>query len=501
LLCSLSLSVYAGTLEATVDEKEVILGDAVLFTITVVGEESDPLPEMDTIGGIEVDNIMRHKGSDFVYVDGKSVMEHTQSITFEFKPTKDLIIPGFQMSVDGEIKTSNSIHIKVVKLAKGEKRKNKYFSIEVKLNKSKIYLGEAVIATVYLRQKSALDIMSLDYTKPAFKDFFSKQLEGEKKYKEKSYTVYELSYLLTPKREGILKVEPAIAKIAQRVREKQEGGWFANVPKWSNIASDELELNVIKPHEDYDVMGKFSLTDVLDNQTVKANKPINLKIELQGEGSLEDFEGLSFTLDGVTIYSDDAKIESKFEDETLKSFYSKSFAFISDHDFIIPPQQIRMFNPQTGQIKILKTKGYSIKVLGGKKLENERMVHRKNTSTIVTDNKLEPLKYPVFKLNFPDFLILFLTFLLGVFATLFFKNLRSLLERFVPYLSKKWNNTKLGFDGYEALQILYPHMGDSREVEQMVRDLYAIKCGDTAVKINKELLTKLVKQYQVESKN
>lgn len=499
MIVLLSIKLYAGSVEATVDEKEVILGDSVLFTITVVAQESDPLPEMDEIAGVKVDNIMRHKGSDFVYVDGKSVMEHTQTITFEFKPTKDITIPGLQIMVDGVVKTTNPIEVKVITLAEGEKRRNKYFSIDVKLNKSEVYLGEPVIATVLLRRKSALDIMSLDYSKPAFKNFFSKQLNGEKKYIEDSYTVYELSYLLSPKREGVLKIEAATAKIAQRVRERQAGGWFSNVPKWSNIASDELELKVVKPTQDYEIMGDFTLSCTLDTQKVEVNKPVNLKVEIIGEGNLDDFEGLAFNLDGVTIYSDEAKVESKFEKEHLETHYSKSFAFISDHDFIIPVKMIRLFNPKTGQIKILKTKGYSIKVEGGKEVAKVATVHTNNPVSIQS-KELGVKQRQSSGFTFPSFLILFLTFILGIFTTLFFKNLLPLIKKFFPFLSKKWKDAALGFDGYEALQILYPHMSESLEVEDMVRRLYAIKNGDNNVKIDKEVLKKLVKAYQPKPK-
>jgi len=500
LFSFLSIHLYGGSVKVSVDEKEVILGDSILFTITVVGQESDPLPEMDSIGGVEVDNIMRHKGSDFVYVDGKSVMENTESITFEFKPTQNMTIPAFQLKVDGVLKTTDAINLTVRKLEEGEIRKNKYFSIDLKLNKSKVYLGEAVIATVFLRQKSALDIMSLDYKKPEFKNFFSKQLGEEKKYTEESDTVYELSYLLSPKKEGVLQVEPATAKIAQRVREKQVGGWFANVPKWSNLSSTELNLTVVKPTEDYDLMGNFTLTDTLDIQKVKLNKPVNLKVEIRGEGSFDDFEGLVFDLDGVTIYSEDAIIESKFEKESLKSHYSKSFAFISDHNFVIPPKSIRLFDYTTGQVKVLKTRGYHIIVEGGKKVAKVETIHTKNPVPIQSNQK-ETDTNQLSGFTVPSFLILFLTFILGIFATLFFRILLPILKQFLPFISKKWRDSRLGFDGYEALTILYPHIGENREVEEMVRRLYAIKNGDNSVEIDKELLKRLVKEYQVKTKN
>jgi len=76
LMVFTGVALFAGSIESSVDSKEIALGDSVLFSITVVGEESDPLPEMQEIGGIIIDQITRNKGSDFVHVNGKSIMQH-----------------------------------------------------------------------------------------------------------------------------------------------------------------------------------------------------------------------------------------------------------------------------------------------------------------------------------------------------------------------------------------------------------------------------------------
>jgi len=485
-------TLYAGSIESSVDSKEIAKGDSVLFSITVVGEDSDPLPEMQEIGGIQIDQITRNKGSDFIHVNGKSIMQHTTTVTYEFKPPYNMTIPAFQVMVDGKVETSKAINLRIVKPIVGSKRRNKYFSLDMKLNKTKAYVGEAVIATVYFRQNMNIKLMELNYEKPPFSAFFSKQLEGETTYKDGVYTVHELKYLLMPKKEGKTDVEPATAKVAQRVQERQEGGWFANVPKWSNIASPSLSLEVLSAPSAYDLGGNFSLKSSIDTKDVKANKPVNVTIELKGEGSLEEFSGIEFELPNVTVYSDDAKVKSSYKNNKLMSSYVKSFAFIADHDFTIPAQEIRVFDYKTGKMKTLTTEAYFIGVKGSKKVaEPMAVVHTKSKTEVKEEPKESVVSevYSRFKNFSPGLLLLGLMFILGLFTAF-------LLQFLVKYFSSKRKAKKYSFNGYEALQILYPHVGESPEVEFIVRQLYAIKSGEKKVKLDKELLKELLNRYK-----
>lgn len=477
----------AGSVEASVDRTEVVRGDTVLLTITVVGEKSERLPEIDEINGITVDAVTRHSGSNFIQVNGQNRMEHTQTLTLEFKPLDSMTIPSFQIQVDGKVESTSAIALKVVDGASGSKRKNPHFDMDIKLNKTKVYLGEPIVATVYFRQRTVIDIMQLEYEKPEFKDFFNKQLEGEETYKKEGYTIHELNYLLVAKKEGNFTLEPARARVAQRVHQRQAGGWFADVPKWSNIASTSLDLEVIKPHEAHDLVGDFRLNEVIDTTQAKANKPINLKIELEGEGSLDDFEDMTFDIDGVTIYSDDAKVKSKLLAKRLESHYVKSFVFIADHDFTIPSKTFRIFNYKTGKVKTVKTKAYDIKIEGGSQGGALPVVHSKNSLTTELSVVDEGHDKHSSSINF-SYWVLAAMFLLGSIITVLFQYLFTLYQ-------SKWKRKKLGFDGHEALRVLYPNIGRSKEVEAMVRKLYAVKNGEKGVKIDRELLKKMVNEY------
>ena len=89
----------------------------------------------------------------------------------------------------------------------------------------------------------------------------------------------------------------------------------------------------------------------------------------------------------------------------------------------------------------------------------------------------------------PTFLLLTLTFALGAMSSFFALYIIKLFSA----RNRAKNHT---FNGHEALQILYPHIGESAEVEFIVRQLYAIKNGEKKVKLDKELLKKLLKRYK-----
>ena len=464
----------AGSITATVDTKEVLEGDSVLLTLSIVGKDITPIPEIEEIGAVKVDNIQRRSGTNFVHVNGVTSMEHSQILILEFRPKSSMTIPSFSVKVDGEMKQTDPIKIVVRKSATGMKRSTKNFSLDVKIEKSKFYLGEPVVLTIYFKQRTDIDVMQIDYKPPKFKDFFSKQLGEGETYKKGIFTIQELNYLLIPKKAGKLILEPAHAKVAQRSRERQQGGWYIDVPKWTQLSSDSLIVQVDKPNKAHDIVGDYKLTEKIDHQKVKVNRPVTLHLELTGMGTLDDYDGITFNIPNVTIYSDDAKIESKLLGKELQSHYQKSFVFISDHDFIIPSKRIRVYNYKTKKVKLLKTKEYHITVEGASKRVSNSIVH---TNETLQDTHL------------PSSIALLVAFVFGVLSTLAINYLpSSLLE--------KWKLKKLPNRYDEALKILYPKLSESKEVEEMVRKLYARQNGDKSVKIEREQLEKLVTRYK-----
>lgn len=110
----------------------------------------------------------------------------------------------------------------------------------------------------------------------------------------------------------------------------------------------------------------------LNTTNVKAHKPVNLTVKIAGNGSLKDFVFPDFEIDGVTVYSDDAEIVTDLNNSTVHSSYSKSFVFISDRDFTIPPRRISIYDTKSKIVKYLEVPSYDIYVEGSQVLSTQK---------------------------------------------------------------------------------------------------------------------------------
>jgi len=479
---------YSSSIEAHVDSDEVFPGDSVILTISVVGEDIKSLPNISSIGGVKVINSSRRSASSFSSINGKAKMEITESLILEFVPEHNMTVPSYQVKVDGEIKSSEPIKIKVTKEKKRSVSSAK-FALDMELSKKEAFVGEPIIATIKFRQKRSVNVLDIEYQQPKFKGFFSKIIGKQNNYNKGEYNYMELQYLLIAKQDGDIRLDPVRIKVAESSGKREFGGWFSDTPKWSRLISNSPLVNIKKPKGDFDIVGYYTLNDTIDTKEVNTNKPVNLKIQLQGEGSLDDYEGLKFDLSGVTVYSDDAKIDSKLVGKELRSRYIKPFVFISDHNFTIPSKTIRAYNYKTGEIDELKTKEYKIIVKGGSKESKLPTVYTKNRvepSNVFNDKKQKVLDSKI-SWEVPSWFMLLGAFILGSILTI-------ILQRYFFFFSK-FRFRVFGIDLDKALSLLYPKMSDSREVEDMVRKLYDRKQGKK-INIDRELLNNMLEKYR-----
>ena len=486
-----STILFAASVEATLSNTEVVQGNMVQLKIKAIGESVE-FPNIREIGGSQV--LGRHKGENnsFTYINGKMKSMHSTSLVLTFAPQHNMTIPAYSISIDGTEYKTNPIELKVVKSTAPKIAKNNKFSLQMRADKKSVIVGEPVLVTVYFSLENGIRLSeNPQYNAPIFKDFFVKEIKDEKSYREGNRQVTELRYLLIPKAEGNFTIAQATAKIgvADTSRRDMFGRFFGTV--WVPIASNSINIEVKATSQNSDLIGNFYIEKSIDKQQVKANKPVNLKIKIEGEGSLEDFEFPEYEIDGVTIYSDDAKVNTQIIGKKLKSTYSKSFAFISENDFTIPSRSITVYDTKTDKLKTLEIPSYDIKIKNAKVVSS--VSNKADNSTVVQTN-IKPSKSLL-----PDddvcekiegkrveWWMLIFSFLLGLFMMYMFK--------YLPL--PKFKRGKSPYKESEALKILYAHITESAEIEEMVRKLYARKNGDKSVVIDKKLLKELVERYR-----
>ena len=488
---SLFTAAEAAGVEATLSTTEVVQGNMVQLKIKAIGNRA-AFPNIQEIGGSQV--VGRHQGQNnsFTYINGVMKNERSTSLVLTFAPQHDMTIPSYSVNIDGTVYKTDPIVLKVVKSTAPQELNDNKFSLQMRSDKKSVMVGEPVLVTVYFSLENGVRLSeNPQYNAPSFKDFLTKEVDKEKTYREGNRQVTELKYLLTPQREGNFTIEPATAKIgvSDTSRRDMFGRFFGTV--WVPIRSNSINIEVKSTTQNTDLVGSFYIENSIDRQQVKANKPVNLTVKIEGEGSLEDFEFPEYEIDGVTIYSDDAKIDTQIIGKKLKSTYSKSFAFISANDFTVPVRSISVYDTKTSTVKILEIPSYEVKVESNKAALAAPTDKTEKSAVVQTNIKQDESLLPdvaekEVNIKSIEWWMLMLAFILGLFMMYLFK--------YLPL--SKFKREKSPYKESEALKILYAHINESKEIEEMVRKLYAKKNGDKSVVIDKKVLRELVEKIK-----
>ncbi len=462
--------------KSVVSNKSILSGNVVELHIRATGKLA-VFPVVKNIDGVKVLSSDERITNMHVYNNGKLQRECT-ILTLRFAPKKDMTIPSFEVKIDGRFYKTEPIKLKMKDSTTSNQNKSDIFSLRLGSNKKSVAVGEAFLATVTLSlQNDFIISKKIQYHRPKFEGFFVEQLDKGKSYEKNEHQITVFRYILTPHSEGNYTLGPAYAKIGLRNRGK-------NADKSRKIfqrASNTVELEVLPQTTKSDLVGTFNLKSKVKMQKVTAGKPVRLNIRLEGEGDLTRFEFPDYTLDGVTIYTDEAKIEITETEGKVYSSYSKEFVFISDENFTIPEQAFTVYDPKTDLLKTLKIEKIDIEVnrsavvAGNAKKANaskpgKTMVER----VIALKTKLQAIPR--------DWWFTLLAFVVG---GIFFYLLRYLPER-----------KRRSFNELEALKILLPHTSKDPEVEKTVEKLYAKINGNASVVIDKKRLKTLVERYR-----
>jgi len=356
----------------------------------------------------------------------------------------------------------------------------------MRANKTKVRVGESFMITVYFSLRRDVKLsQEVQYTQPDLSDFIVAEDGKQKAYIKGNYQIQEIHYIVTASKEGNFTISPAHAKVGVPDRSRTDIFGMVFATKWYESASNALHIEVLPQTKDADLIGEFKVSTSIDAQEVKANKPVNLTVKIEGKGNLENFEFPKYDIDGVTVYSDEAKVDTKVLDGELYSTYSKSFAFISDADFHIPERTFSMLDTKTDEIKPLTVPGYDVKVKQSTKSAVSTTTSKHTGVQTNLTQTLKPKEVVVEKkveVKTVAWWMLVLAFLAGAVLTY--------LLRFIPARKAK------SYKQSDALKILYGHMGEDPEIEEMVRKLYAKKNGDKSVQIDKKKLKEMVERFR-----
>lgn len=230
---------------------------------------------------------------------------------------------------------------------------NKNFIFEVESNTNTLYCGENLELTYIFKSKKDINIIERDFTPPQFSDFHTKDIIKFDIYEDENYNISKIKYILSPIEYGSIVVEPAIIDIAT-AKKKDIGTYKFEDTKYQTIESNTITLKVEKLPDNVKYIGNFSLAIKVDKNQTNSTKAVNLTINIQGIGNIEDILKFDIQIPHATIYSNTPV--------KTKNSFSQNIAILSSKSYTIKPIHINFFNKNLNKVIYLKTKETFIEV-------------------------------------------------------------------------------------------------------------------------------------------
>ena len=320
--------------------------------------------------------------------------------TFTIEPAK--------ATVDGKSYTSNPVSIEVVASGNAKQNQNQNTQknkpgattqnktdnvpadvgdenlfVRVIVDKSSVYQGEAIVATVKIYTK--LNLSSASVTElPEYGGFFKQDIDIPQPKLERENlngviygTAVFSKVLLFPQKSGEITINPATSecvvqqqskKRAQSIFDDFWGPQYTEVKK--TIKSKPVKITVKplpanSPSSFNGAVGNMSFKATLDKNKVKTNDAISLKIAISGSGNMKLIESLKpdFPPD-FEVY--DPKISLNIKNSPSGSIGSKTFEYLiiprHSGDFTIPPVEFSYFDIPTKKYKKYTSDEFKISV-------------------------------------------------------------------------------------------------------------------------------------------
>ncbi len=462
LLLISSLVLYGGVI-AKVDTKKIELGDVVTLSLIVSGEDVTR-PNVQRV--CDSDVISTSTQTNMQIINGSVSKNFT--LNYTFMPQKSCKIEPVEIEIDGKVERSNPLEIEV---ALQSMTKDADFTLTLSSDKKELFVGEPFELTLTFKQKRGSEAVDIKFSPPEFKGFWVKSETQPQRYQDAKESITKIVYTIAPQRAGELKTTKAQIQIASRGGGANSFNTWIPTIKWKSYFSNELTFDVKPLPSGITLAGNFTISATADKEEADANEPLNVTIDVIGDGNLEDIKSFKPSIEGVAVFDEKISIE--------KDVLTQKIAFVSERDFVIPSFSIKYFDTKTKEIKTVSTKEISIKVKNAKPQEVLNIKKHEAQSEISED-----LKTPQ----------------IGIFAslTLFLSGLAVgvLIVFFMKKKNFKREEKRSIKDPKTLLMKLLPFR-DDEEVKVMIESLEKNIYSNQNIELDKKILRKIKERYKI----
>jgi hypothetical protein len=457
----------------TVNSPAIYAGELASFTITSSSDGDVEFPTINTIDSYNIIN--RSSSSSTTIINGN--YSKKISNTYSFAPTKDVTIPAFEVKVDGKTYTTNPQKISV--LQPSASKEGEDFVIQIKADKTEVKVGESINLDVMFKYKLDSKIDKLQISDPKLENFWIKKVGDVEKSSDKDYIVFTQKYLLFPQKSGEYDLKSIEADIGKAFKQKMANDFFndpffkdqffdsmTSTIKWQKVYSNDLHISVKPLPNNLELFGDYTLKATVDKTLVEANQPVNLTIDINGVGNIDDIQKFNLTINNVVSYADEPKIDSAFEDKEYKGDFSQKIAFVAQNDYTIPKISLTYFDKNTKQVKTIYSEPIDIKVKNSNPNNNAVKIETSNNTPIVSNNSKETPNIKEDK-NINYIVLALVVLAVILILVLLFRNKKTdkKVEKDIVKAIKKAKNDK------ELFELLLPYSKKNRLIGETLNKL------------------------------
>jgi hypothetical protein len=343
------------------------------------------------------------------------------------------------------------------------------FIFNLNIEKKELNVGESARLTLSFKRKIDSKIDKIIPPDIKIDNFWIKSIDGSKNYTKDGYVFKEISYIIFPQKAGDFHIKPFLAQIGRQYKTKNN---FFDDPffdsfnvqiKWAKIQSNPLDIKVKALPNNLELFGDFKIKATIDKKENLANKPINLTIDIQGVGNIDDIKKFDIKIPQAVVYSDEPKIVSSLKNNNYGGVFTQKIAIIANKDFTIPKLNLQYFDKITKTIKTISTKPIDIKIKNAQ-TQQPKIEKKQQKIILPTQSKISQ--------NSQNRSLKYIFFIVGV---VFGFAIAYMIFRKKPTPKKKQNHiTKMiqdAKDDKQLFDILLPYTNFDKQISNILKQL------------------------------
>ncbi len=368
-------SAWSAQVQAVVDRTQVGLGESVTLEVTIEGADG----EVDVSGIDDFNVISRGSTSSYEFVNGRS--SRKMIYNFILIPLKEgrLTIPALSVDVEGKPLRTEPIVIEVQKKqASGQGDADLLLKAEV--SDRTPYIGQPITCTFTFY--NAVQVIEARFDKPEFRGFSVAEVDDQKSgntvINGKRYFFQRVVYVLTPRKEGPLTIEPAQVQCKVSAGRSRRGmpspfDDFFNRGRVEirAVQSDPLTLDaralppVPADRKFSGLVGTFQLSSHMERTDLAVGDSVTYTLTLEGKGNLLEAPNVRPAVPEAFKHYDDAPQEEiglTMEGYQGRKIFRTALVPIKAGEFVLPEVRLTYFDPQQAQYLTIASQPVDISV-------------------------------------------------------------------------------------------------------------------------------------------